>query len=299
MFTHYSSLKNFFKRVFKAIYKRVYIVSLKFINNGFIFRRKNKPIYSDVIVSLTSHGKRIDSVYLTIESILNGKVLPSKVILWLDNEKQYNNLPITLRRMIGETFEVRLTNNYGPHTKYYPYILQSDFSKLLVTADDDILYPKKWLCNLIKANSMHPNFICCFRAHRILFDNEGNMLNYNDWVPCCDMNANFSNFATGVSGVIYPREIQKFLYDEGDGFLDKCPNADDVWLHYIAVKYGFRIKQITSQAIHFPIIDNTQDIALFNSNVLSNRNQEQINCTYTKDALDLILKDFSSTSKGI
>ena len=101
------------------------------------------------VVSLTSFGKRIDSVYLAIESIARGSTLPSELILWLDDETRYNSLPSTLERLARRGLTIKLSKNYGPHTKYYPYISsQHEFSLPLVTADDDIIYPRDWLHNL-------------------------------------------------------------------------------------------------------------------------------------------------------
>lgn len=70
------------------------------------------------VVSLTTHGKRIDSVYLTLESIARRSVLPSRIILWLDDLATFRNRPSSLRRLKDRGVEVQLAANYGPHTKY-------------------------------------------------------------------------------------------------------------------------------------------------------------------------------------
>src|SRR4051812_39338036 len=87
------------------------------------------------IVSLTTHGSRIDTVYLTIESIASGSMRPSRLILWLDNQSLYDHMPDTLRRLVTRGLEVRLCGNYGPHTKYYPFVESHQaFDAPLVTA---------------------------------------------------------------------------------------------------------------------------------------------------------------------
>ncbi|HBR1047229.1 TPA: glycosyltransferase family 2 protein [Klebsiella pneumoniae] len=279
------------KKIPRAIRKRMFILKYMAVNIGFISRKKSKT-NNNVVVSLTTHGKRIKTVYLTIESILDGCILPKKIYLWLDDDVIYKNLPKSLLNIKDCRFEVKLSNNYGPHTKYFPYILMQDFTNLLVTADDDILYPAEWLSMLVSANLAEPDKICCYRAHKICFRDEFQMSNYNEWDKCLTVEPSFCNFATGVSGVIYPKEFQLELYNEGTGFIQKCLKADDVWLHFIAVKYDFKIKQIQKEPIHFPIINNTQDVALFNSNVLNNHNQEQINMTYNPEEISKIYSDF-------
>ena len=74
------------------------------------------------VVSLTSYGKRIDTVYVTIESIARGSLLPSELILWLDDEERSRSLPITLERLKERGLSVRICEDYGPHKKYYPYV---------------------------------------------------------------------------------------------------------------------------------------------------------------------------------
>src|ERR1700728_3972607 len=74
------------------------------------------------IVSLTTYGKRSRTVYLAVESIGKGHVRPSRIILWLDARAIFHNPPATIRRLVRRGLEVKLCENYGPHTKYYPYL---------------------------------------------------------------------------------------------------------------------------------------------------------------------------------
>lgn len=45
------------------------------------------------IVSLTSYGERVAISYLAIESILKGRLRPSRIILWVDDEETVEHLP--------------------------------------------------------------------------------------------------------------------------------------------------------------------------------------------------------------
>jgi len=109
---------------------------------------------------------RIDSVFLTIESIGRGELLPARIILWVDDPKVFASLPSSLRRLERRGLEVKLADNYGPHTKYYPYLTsEADIRHPLVTADDDILYPRGWLKGLAAAYALNDQVINCYRAH--------------------------------------------------------------------------------------------------------------------------------------
>src|SRR5277367_2772247 len=85
-----------------------------------INRFKRSPITrpGGPVLSLTTHSRRIRTVHITLESIARGTMLPSRIILWLDDGALFNNLPVTIRRLQKRGLEVKLCNNYGPHTKY-------------------------------------------------------------------------------------------------------------------------------------------------------------------------------------
>lgn len=250
--------------------------------------RSEESIVSVVgpVVSLTSYGRRIDTVFLTIESIASGSFLPSRIILWLDHEPTFQNLPDSLIRLKRRGLEVCLTVNYGPHTKYYPYIKVTRlFEVPLVTADDDILYPHDWLKRLAEAHSEEPAVINCYRARVIAFEGEA-LAGYEHWELCRETTPKTRHFATGVSGVIYPPMFLDVLRDAGTAFTDCCPRADDIWLHVQALRAGYKVRQFVSKATHFPILPNTQQMALQHSNWGSQGgNDSQAAATYKREDL--------------
>src|ERR1700736_1159595 len=63
---------------------------------------------SGPVVSVTTYGKRIESAYLALESIADGSVLPSRMILWLDESEKLKNLPHSLRRLEDRGLEIKL-----------------------------------------------------------------------------------------------------------------------------------------------------------------------------------------------
>lgn len=279
-------------KIFKKPYSLLKRLFFKFYHKYYYFlysKEKIQKINEDIVVSLTTHGDRLNTVHITIASILKGNILPAKIILWLDDDKLFNLIPKELSELCSKGLEIKKTNNYGPHTKYYPYIAMGDFDHLLVTADDDIIYPVFWLENLIKENVKYPNSICCYRAHFILFDDENTFSKYTKWHQCINnRKASYRYFATGVSGVIYPKAFQKNLADAGDSFLNICRNQDDVWLHFMAVKNNYLIKQVGLIPFHFPLIPNTQYLGLCNINVTNEKNDEWIKATYSLDVIHKI-----------
>ena len=54
-----------------------------------------------IIVSLTSYGRRVESVvYYTLVSLLKQRLMPDKIVLWLDNDNWCdNNLPPKISKL--------------------------------------------------------------------------------------------------------------------------------------------------------------------------------------------------------
>jgi len=250
-----------------------------------------KPVtspQSGVVVSVTSYGDRLRTVHLTLESIAAGSVLPSRLILWVDTEEAFSNPSKELKRLIERGLELRLSQNFGPHTKYYPYLLETEsFACPLVTADDDQLYRPWWLEGLLRSYSQDPASISCYRAHCVEIGDD-TIAPYERWRPCRSVMPTYLNFATGVSGVLYPPSFLKHLKAAGSQFLTLCPKQDDAWLHVQALRAGTPVRQIYSRPLRFPVIPGSQSGGLFHTNVLLGQNDRQIGITYSSSDLAVL-----------
>ncbi len=241
------------------------------------------------VVSLTTHGARVGSVYLGLESIAAGNVLPSRLILWLDDEETRQKLPETVQRLQRRGLEVELGDpRYGPHEKYYPYLeSQSQIRVPLVTADDDVVYPTWWLEGLVEAYERDSSVINCYRAHVFAFM-DGKPAPYRLWESCKTTEPRFENFGTGVSGCIYPVPYLTHLKEAGSEFIELCSRQDDIWLHVNALRAGYKVKQISRLSYNFPVLPNTQAKSLSKVNVGSDRNDDAITRNYSEAELEMI-----------
>lgn len=233
-----------------------------------------------IVVSLTSYGYRIDQVHVAIESMGRGAIKPKAMILWLNDVNKVANPPVGLRRLQTRGLEIRFTPDLGPHKKYYPYVLtENDHQLPLVTADDDVLYPRHWLQRLQRAALAHPDDINCFWANRMSFS--GNTIDqYSRWKPCRTTERRRDNFAVGVSGVLYPPAMLNSLRERGTRFLDVSPMADDIWLHWVALQSGVLVRQVSKTPHHFPLIPGTQKKSLASENVSQGGNDRRIEALY-------------------
>jgi hypothetical protein len=240
------------------------------------------------VVSLTTYGKRARAVYLAIESIARGRARPSRLILWLDDAALYADLPLALLRLKRRGLEIRLSKNYGPHKKYYPYVeSERDFTHPLATADDDVIYPRSWLSGLLAAHRQFPTCVNCYRA-RVMKLIDGKIAPYREWPLSESTDPSYRTVATGVSGVIYPSRLLAELKAAGTEFETRCPKADDLWLHVRAIRSGFPIRQMQPEPIHFPMIPGSQESSLYADNCAQDDgNDRQLAVTYESGDLEL------------
>ncbi|OWV05678.1 MULTISPECIES: hypothetical protein [unclassified Fibrobacter] len=195
---------------------------------------------NEVIVSLTSYGKRIHDVYLAIESIMQGSVKPNKIILWLDEETlKKEKLPVSLQNQQNRGLEIEFCKDIKSYTKLI-YALKKYPNANIITIDDDIIYKYDLVENLIRSHLKDTKCICANRIHQIKKLNNGKLDSYLNWKWNLGNDTTISslNFFTGVGGVLYPpNSLHKEVFNE-DVFLSICPTADDVWFNAMARLQG-------------------------------------------------------------
>jgi len=237
------------------------------------------------VVSLTTYGPKLLLAFLTIESIGRGYEKPSRLILWLQNRKSYNNPPRALKRLKNRGLEIRFSEPLGPHAKYYPFIQhEEDLRSPLVTANDNVLYPRTWLQQLNHALNSDPDSIHCFRAYRMVLT-KTRLAPCEEWTKCLGSSPSHLNYVAGVSGVIYPPEFIRLLKNQGAAFLETCPTADDIWMTVNALRGGFKIAQVTDQSSSFPWVPGAHKQRA-NGTFLTEGDQRQLHDSFSKRDLD-------------
>lgn len=244
----------------------------------------------DVVVSLTTYGPRLATVGTTIESIAAGRARPRHLVLWLDDPESFDRRPASVRRLERRGLTVALSPNYGPHKKYYPALgLALDEGLPLVTADDDILYPRSWLERLMVAHRAHADVVSCYRANVVTLA-EGRVAPYDSWPRCHSTQPSVVHFATGVAGVLYPTAMLEHLRLHGTAFVERCPRADDIWLHWVALQHGIEVRQVSPTPRHFPLLPGSQVASLAQENVVDGGNDVRIAELYDAEAVEALAR---------
>ena len=189
--------------------------------------------------TLTSFPERMDDVHYTLYSLLNQEFKPDEIILWLSQEEFPNkelDLPDEVIKFKENGLQIKWCDNLYSYKKLIPTLKEyNNKTCIIVTADDDIFYEKKWLLKLYETHLKEPDCIICHRAHKIKLENE-NIAPYKKWRKKIRGGSKlFLNFFTGAGGVLYP---PKSLYKDVDKielFMKLAPKADDIWFWAMAV----------------------------------------------------------------
>ncbi len=197
-----------------------------------------------VIVNITSYKNRFKDLPKTIYSLLDQTFKPDRVILWLDGSlESLTELPYDITRYIKNGLEIRFVKDIGSYTKAI-YAFKEFPDSIIVTADDDIYYPKNWLKYLYLSYVSNPENIHCHRAHRVKLKNR-NIVSYEKWEKHIDEEtARYDNFLTGAGGVLYPPCCFSKEVLREDIFLKYAPKADDIWFWIMALVHGKKIRVV-------------------------------------------------------
>lgn len=199
-----------------------------------------------VIVSLTSFPERYEDLVISLYSILKQSLKPDRIILWLgkdENIQQINDLPYEITQFIKNGLEIRFVKDIRSYTKIF-YALEEFSNSIIVTADDDVFYPRDWLSKLYYSYAAHPEDIQVHRAHRVRVV-RGSIAPYESWYKHVEEeSARFDNFLTGVGGVLYPPNCFNKEALREDVFLKYSPNADDIWLWIMALLNNRKIRVV-------------------------------------------------------
>ena len=110
-----------------------------------------------IIVTMTSWVKRIENVKSVVESIMNNTVKPARVYLNL-SKTEFDSERVELPKDLVDYFnsDERLVINWveGENTKtmkkVFPILKKLNDDDIIITADDDILFPKDLIESRIK-----------------------------------------------------------------------------------------------------------------------------------------------------
>lgn len=193
--------------------------------------QKNNP---KIIVSLTSFPKRINRLWIVIETLLRQTKKPDLIVLWLSKNQfpTLNSLPKKLLKMQDRGLEIILVDDdLRSHKKYF-YILQHYPNDFVITVDDDIFYSKHLIEALWKKKCEFPDTIICNYAFEIKRYDDNSIASYEKWEAVTVESSPSSDifFGSGGGTLFPPKSLHEDVL-KTELFMELCPHADDIWLN--------------------------------------------------------------------
>ena len=230
-----------------------------------------------VIISLTSFPKRINTIWLTIETLLRQSVRPDEIILWLADSQfdGLESLPESLLQLQKRGLTIRFCDDLRSHKKYY-YVLQEHPEDLVILADDDLFYPRDTVKKLVRMHKQYPEDICCISAQVISPDFRSRPSLWRNPKPeeHCWQHSDQLQAFTGGGTLIPPRTLDSEVFDR-TAIREFCPYADDLWIAFMAHRIGTKITTLKKWR-PFPVtIYGTAEGSLYYINAEDNQNDVQ------------------------
>lgn len=243
---------------------------------------------NSIIVSLTSFPERMEDIHYCLYSLLYQTLKPHKVILWLA-ENQFPNkeedIPQEVLNLKKNGLTIEWYKDIRSYKKLIPALIKyPDY--YIVTADDDIFYPKTWLEEIWKAHEESPDTIIASRIRRISLRNDY-ISKYSDWEILREGNEpSFLNFPTnGAGSLFFPGAFSEMVFDE-ELFSNLTPNGDDIWFWAMMVLNNVKIKTIDKPISLLKYVNIAREVGTINQYKLWDSNAAGFNDIQIKNVLN-------------
>ena len=192
---------------------------------------------------MTSFPAAIPYAVQAVRSILDGSVLPDKLVLYLTfSQFGQKGIPEGLLEQArrNPVFEIR---DYGRDIRSYRKLIPAlrDFpDSVIVTVDDDVSYHRNMLKDLLLLHEKIPGAVLAHRAKRMKPGSPYRLWKKYRWYDFVlkRIHSGFLNIQTGVGGVLYPpHSLKEEMIDE-ELFTKIAPTTDDIWFWAAAVANG-------------------------------------------------------------
>ncbi|MDE6177852.1 MAG: hypothetical protein K2F86_01625 [Duncaniella sp.] len=196
----------------------------------------------EVVVSLTTYGRRLRTVHLAIASMMRQSRKADRIVLWLDSRLEGKPLPAPLRLLEKKGLEICFCRDVRSFTKLVP-ALERFPEAVIITVDDDQVYDFDLIDRLVCGWLEAPEAVHCARMKKIAVK-DGRILPYKKWPIDMSLDPSPLNLALGVGGVLYPPHCFGPEVTDSELFMRLSPSADDLWFKAQELKYGREVRRV-------------------------------------------------------
>lgn len=211
------------------------------------------PVSEKIVVSLTSYPARISTLFIVIESLLRQTLQPDQLLLWLSREDfpgEREDLPQSLLMQEQRGLEIRFVDSNYRSYKKIVHAIDDCADSVIITVDDDLIYPVDLIDLLYLEHRKHPNEVVCNRGRRMKLDGSGKPAKYQQW-PLITSSEGYGLdiVPTGNYGVLYPPGSLHSDVTDAHTHQQLAPFADDLWFKAMSAKNGV-VSRVISDRRH-------------------------------------------------
>lgn len=199
----------------------------------------SRDLSNEFVVTLATYPKRLKYLELTLQSILLQQ-WHETVAIFVVYEECDSRTYAKIAEKYAKYNVHFISNNKSlrSYNKYYVASLGATCDIKLITADDDINYPRNWLMNLIELHRLHPGYIIGLRGAEVP-RNSSEMRQYLNWKPVQREISGRRVMLNSGAGILFPPNVLKdFLKDEAN-IVNQFGTSDDIYLWYYLYTNGF------------------------------------------------------------
>ena len=229
---------------------------------------------------MTTYPGRTKKIQWTLKSLFNQTAKVDRIILWLAKEQYLQGeIPKEIKKYEKYGLEVKFCNDLKSHKKYYYSMLQNP-NAIVITVDDDVIYPEDTIEKLLSTHERFPKAVVCNMGRWIscsgkIFES------YKKWsvnIPQEITKPTFRILPIGEGGVLYPpHSIDKECFNV-NGIKKNAFTADDLWLKYAEVRCGTKamITKSNQKGMCQVLVKGEKNIGLNSMNVTHGMNDQVI-----------------------
>ena len=228
-----------------------------------------------VTATMTSFPARIEQVHIAIKSLMLQSYKPDRIILWLADEQFPERvLPETLTELTEYGLEIRWCDDLCGHKRYYYCISEQKENEVVITFDDDIIYPIDCIKRLMAKHKQYPDCLVCERAQAVAYKENGELENAGRWTTISNVGVKDPSYSLNPSpggGCLIPYGAFHKDVCNKELICSLVYKNDDLWYMFMAVENGTRIIKTRKYHKIFSLVEDSQTVQLATENVLGNR----------------------------
>ncbi len=248
----------------------------------------------ELVVSLTSYPPRYSALVLTLKCLLAQRMKPDRVVLWVARDDA-SIVPSAVRKLTSHGLDIRECDDLKVFNKIIPSLIAFP-DAFIVTADDDVIYGRDWLGELVAAYLAGPPAVIAHRAREVRFEPNGQIASYETW-PLSSEGSRWSGrlMPTGVGGVLYPPGSLPPETRDADAFRRTTPTNDDLWLFWMAQKAGY-VCRLVADVKEIRNWERSQIVSLYSINGGDlGRNDKQIAALWNEHGAPRLIETIVAT----